>query len=264
MLFRAFYALPNTIVGPDGKPVNALLGTANLILREVELHRAARRRPLLRPRRRLLPDRALPRLPRRARGGDAGRAGAAVRRLPRLLRGLRLDRRDQRRPRGRRPARHLRRARGRGRRPGAAADRRPRHVPVRRPSGSPCSTSAPAAKAPKRSAPEEVRERYGIDPELVPDFIALRGDPSDGLPGAKGVGAEDRGRAAARARLAGGDPRQRDPRAAAETARRPDRGRARTCSPSRTSRPCATPGSSRRRTARPTGPAPPPRPASAA
>jgi DNA polymerase-1 len=33
-----------------------------------------------------------------------------------------------------------------------------------------------------------VRERYGIDPELVPDFIALRGDPSDGLPGAKGVG----------------------------------------------------------------------------
>ncbi len=33
-----------------------------------------------------------------------------------------------------------------------------------------------------------MRERYGIDPELVPDFIALRGDPSDGLPGAKGVG----------------------------------------------------------------------------
>ena len=25
-------------------------------------------------------------------------------------------------------------------------------------------------------------------PELVPDFIALRGDPSDGIPGAKGVG----------------------------------------------------------------------------
>jgi 5'-3' exonuclease len=36
--------------------------------------------------------------------------------------------------------------------------------------------------------PDEVRERYGIDPELVPDFIALRGDPSDGLPGAKGIG----------------------------------------------------------------------------
>jgi DNA polymerase-1 len=34
----------------------------------------------------------------------------------------------------------------------------------------------------------EVRRRYGVDPEQVPDFIALRGDPSDGLPGAKGIG----------------------------------------------------------------------------
>src|SRR5581483_3237374 len=34
----------------------------------------------------------------------------------------------------------------------------------------------------------EVKRRYGIGPELVPDFIALRGDPSDGLPGASGVG----------------------------------------------------------------------------
>jgi 5'-3' exonuclease len=34
----------------------------------------------------------------------------------------------------------------------------------------------------------EVQERYGVPPELVPDFIALRGDPSDGLPGAKGIG----------------------------------------------------------------------------
>jgi 5'-3' exonuclease len=36
--------------------------------------------------------------------------------------------------------------------------------------------------------PREVRKRYGVPPELVPDFIALRGDPSDGLPGARGVG----------------------------------------------------------------------------
>jgi len=34
----------------------------------------------------------------------------------------------------------------------------------------------------------EVRERYGVDPKQVPDFIALRGDPSDKLPGARGVG----------------------------------------------------------------------------
>jgi 5'-3' exonuclease len=36
----------------------------------------------------------------------------------------------------------------------------------------------------------EVVRRYGIAPALVPDFIALRGDPSDGLPGAPGVGAK--------------------------------------------------------------------------
>jgi len=39
-----------------------------------------------------------------------------------------------------------------------------------------------------RIGPAEVRERYGVDPAQVPDFIALRGDPSDKLPGARGVG----------------------------------------------------------------------------
>jgi 5'-3' exonuclease len=39
-----------------------------------------------------------------------------------------------------------------------------------------------------RIGPEEVRQRYGVDPKQVPDFIALRGDPSDKLPGAAGVG----------------------------------------------------------------------------
>src|SRR3984957_17158990 len=41
-----------------------------------------------------------------------------------------------------------------------------------------------------RIGPTEVRERYGVDPHQVPDFIALRGDPSDKLPGARGVGAK--------------------------------------------------------------------------
>jgi DNA polymerase-1 len=45
-----------------------------------------------------------------------------------------------------------------------------------------------------RVGPDEVRERYGVDPEQVPDFVALRGDPSDRIPGAPGVGP---GRAAA-------------------------------------------------------------------
>ena len=108
MLFRAFYALPKTIIGPDGKPVNALLGTANLILREVEIHQpravvlcfgpdaAAYRTELYPPTTpsatAAMPDELAPQFA----------AGAG------LLRGVRLDRRDQRRPRGRRPARHLR------------------------------------------------------------------------------------------------------------------------------------------------------------
>ncbi|HET7567643.1 MAG TPA: 5'-3' exonuclease [Gaiellaceae bacterium] len=39
-----------------------------------------------------------------------------------------------------------------------------------------------------RVGPAEVRELYGVEPEQVPDLIALRGDPSDKLPGARGVG----------------------------------------------------------------------------
>lgn len=39
-----------------------------------------------------------------------------------------------------------------------------------------------------RIGPAEVHARYGVEPRLVPDFIALRGDPSDKLPGARGVG----------------------------------------------------------------------------
>jgi DNA polymerase-1 len=40
-----------------------------------------------------------------------------------------------------------------------------------------------------RIGPAQVRERYGVEPAQVADFIALRGDPSDKLPGAPGVGA---------------------------------------------------------------------------
>ena len=41
-----------------------------------------------------------------------------------------------------------------------------------------------------RIGPKEVRQRYGVAPKQVPDFIALRGDPSDRLPGAPGIGAQ--------------------------------------------------------------------------
>jgi len=45
-------------------------------------------------------------------------------------------------------------------------------------------------QGPDDMGPDEVLEAYGVTPEQVPDFIALRGDPSDGLPGAKGIGAK--------------------------------------------------------------------------
>ncbi len=39
-----------------------------------------------------------------------------------------------------------------------------------------------------RIGPAEVVQRYGVEPQQVPDFIALRGDASDKIPGAAGVG----------------------------------------------------------------------------
>jgi DNA polymerase-1 len=40
----------------------------------------------------------------------------------------------------------------------------------------------------ERVGPDGVRERYDVEPSQVPDFIALRGDSSDRIPGARGVG----------------------------------------------------------------------------
>ncbi len=36
--------------------------------------------------------------------------------------------------------------------------------------------------------PDEVRERYGVGPEQFPDFLGLKGDSSDNIPGVPGVG----------------------------------------------------------------------------
>jgi DNA polymerase I len=40
-----------------------------------------------------------------------------------------------------------------------------------------------------RIGPAQVRQRYGVEPKQVPDFIALKGDASDRIPGAVGIGA---------------------------------------------------------------------------
>ena len=75
-----------------------------------------------------------------------------------------------------------------GGRTGAAVDRGPRPVPGGQRAGR--GRCRARGRGPDEIGPEQVRERYGIDPALVPDFIALRGDPSDGLPGAPGIGAK--------------------------------------------------------------------------
>ncbi|HEY7455972.1 MAG TPA: 5'-3' exonuclease [Solirubrobacterales bacterium] len=188
MLFRAFYALPDSIKGSDGRPVNALLGTANLVLREVEAHRpravvlcfgpdAAAYRTELYPayhaeREEAMPDDLSPQFEAARPFFDAfgwtvsvagdleaddllgtyarREAGAGGRAL--LLTGDR----DMYQCAGERVA-----------------------VLYVRTGGG---------KGAEEVGPEEVRERYGVDPGQVPDFIALRGDPADGLPGAKGVG----------------------------------------------------------------------------
>ena len=187
MLFRAFYALPDTIKGTDGQPVNALLGTANLILREIEEHD--------------------PRAVVLCFGPDA--ADYRVE----LFDGYHAERPDL--PDGLAPqfagARPFFEAFGwivadsdsyeaddllgsyatretaaGGRTLVMTGDRDmfqcagdQVQVLYVRTGGKQGAELVDAA---------EVKRRYGVPPELVPDFIALRGDPSDGIPGATGLG----------------------------------------------------------------------------
>ena len=67
----------------------------------------------------------------------------------------------------------------------------------------------------KEVDPAEVERRYGVAPALVPDFIALRGDPSDGLPGAPGIGPKTAAELLIEVRVAGGRDRRRRRRAPA-------------------------------------------------
>jgi 5'-3' exonuclease len=186
MLFRAFHALPKTITGADGAPVNALLGTANLVLREVELHSpravvlcfgpdAADYRVELfdgyhadRPE---VPDELAPQF------ADAGAFFSAFGWEVAVSETLEADdllgsfARVEETAGGR--ALILTGDRDMFQ---CATDRV--HVLYVR-TGS---------RGAEEVGPAEVEQRYGIPPALVPDFIALRGDPSDGIPGAKGVG----------------------------------------------------------------------------
>ena len=57
--------------------------------------------------------------------------------------------------------------------------------------------------------PERVEARYGVRPDQVPDFIGLKGDTSDNIPGVPGIGDKTAGRADRPLRLARGGDRAR-------------------------------------------------------
>ena len=186
LLYRAFHALPRTITGPAGTPVNALLGTANLVLQAVELHRpravvlcfgeeAAHYRVELydgyhadRPE---MPDDLAPQWEDAPAFFEA--FDWSVLRTPELEADDLLG-----------SLATVEAAAG-GQALLFTGDRDMfqcvgERVAVLWPVGG--------KGVPEVIGPDEVRSRYGVAPEQVPDFIALRGDPSDGLPGAKGIG----------------------------------------------------------------------------
>jgi 5'-3' exonuclease len=187
MLFRAFYALPKSIKGPDGKPVNALLGTANLILREVERHNpravvlcfgpdAAAYRLALFPAYHADREAAFPKElgPQWEDSDDFfGSFGWTVAHVDDLeADDLLHSFAEKERGAG---GRSLLMTGDRDMFQCASGSTKVLYVSTGKQGG-------------QVMGPAEVKDRYGIPPKLVPDLIALRGDPSDGIPGAKGVG----------------------------------------------------------------------------
>src|SRR3954471_4736172 len=185
LLYRAFYALPKSIKGPDRNPVNALLGTANLVLRAIEDHQpravvfcfgleAAEYRveafDAYHADRPEVPDELAP------QWDDADDFLEAF--------GWRIERTDALEADDVLHALAVREEAAGGRALLMTGDRDMFQCATERVHVLYVSTGKEMAEV----GPDEVRERYGIPPELVPDFIALRGDPSDGIPGARGVG----------------------------------------------------------------------------
>lgn len=188
MLFRAFYALPDSIKGASGEPVNALLGTANLVLREVEARGpravvlcfgpdAASYRTELYPAYHAEREEAMP--------GELAPQFVAAREFFAAFGWTvavsgELEADDLLGTYARREAE------AGGHALLLTGDRDMYQCSSERVTVLYVKTGG--KRGAEEVGPAEVRERYGVDPERVPDFIALRGDPADGLPGAKGVG----------------------------------------------------------------------------
>ena len=184
LLYRAFFALPKSIKGSDGKPVNALLGSVNAILAAVEEHdpRAvvACFGPDAAPYRvEIYPGYHAQRPPMPAQLAHQWEQAPA---LYEAL-GWTVAHDDS----------------------VEADDLLGSYAEAEVAAGGgaliftgdrdlfQCAGDGVRVLLAARGGPQlvdaaEVERRYGIPPALVPDFIALRGDPSDGLPGARGVG----------------------------------------------------------------------------
>ena len=187
LLYRAFFSLPKSIVDSEGRPVNALLGTVNALLNATDIchpravaacfgaEQAAYRVELYPPyhaHRDPMPD----------------QLAAQWERAPGLLAALGwavFDSDDLEADDSMGSLAAVE-AKAGGRALLLTGDRDMFQMVGERVAILELKKGA----EPIEVGPEAVRERYGIEPELVPDFIALRGDPSDGLPGAPGIGAK--------------------------------------------------------------------------
>jgi DNA polymerase-1 len=187
LLYRAFFSLPSSIVDGEGRPVNALLGTLNAILAAVE---ATAPRAVVACmgseqadyRVRLYPPYHAHRDPMPPALAAQWRLAPAL--LDRL--GWSVSESEELEADDVMFSHALLEQESGGRGLLMTADRDlfaavSEHV---------CVLELRKGGAPAEVGPAEVRARYGVGPELVSDFIALRGDPSDGLPGAPGVGAK--------------------------------------------------------------------------
>ena len=186
LLYRAFFALPKSIKGADGKPVNALLGSVNAILAAAEEHDARAVVACFGPdaapyRTELYPGyhAQRPEMPREL--------AHQWEQAPDLYRafGWEVANDDSVEADDLLGSYAEEEAAAGGRALIMTGDR-----DLFQCAGDRVQVLLAARGGPQLVDAAEVESRYGIPPPLVPDFIALRGDPSDGLPGAKGVGAK--------------------------------------------------------------------------
>ncbi len=187
LLYRAFFSLPRSIVDGEGQPVNALLGTVNALLNAAETCQPRAVAPCFGAEQAAYRVELYP--PYHAhREPMPPELAAQWERAPELLGALGWAVYDSAELEADDSMGSLARveAQAGGRALLLTGDRDMYQVVGERVAVLELKKGA----APVEVGPAAVRERYGIEPELVPDFIALRGDPSDGLPGAPGIGAK--------------------------------------------------------------------------